>query len=316
MGGGTPLGLGMHRVGRRLGRGDSGVHVYDSAEFRELGLKCDAVCATVPHATEPTAAAATATSGGIDKEGKEEHATPDAFHAHDWVPRAQRSGTSRFIQYGMAAATQALRDARWHPRSEFECERTGVCVGSGIGSSEDMYEAGAALHSGRGPRRVSPYTIPRSLVNLAAGNISIQHGLRGPNHSASTACATGAHSIGDAFRFIQHGDADAMLCGGTEASVSPFAMTLFARCQALAAGGNADALPQAASRPFDAARRGFVMGEGACVLVLEELEHALARDANIYAEVLGYGLSGDAHHITSSDPEGRGAAACMRNGNN
>ena len=226
-----------------------------------------------------------------------------------FVPPSLRSSTSPFIHYALAAASLALTDADYHPTSPTSLDRTGVCIGSGIGSVEDT-AAQSRLLQDRGRRGVSPYGIPRLLANLAAGHVSIQHHLRGPNHTVSTACTTGAHSIGDAARFIQHGDADVMLAGGTEQGITPLSMALFSRCRALSTHYNDT--PHLASQPFSAGRDGFVMGDGAGVLVLEELSHALARGARVYAEVRGYGCSADAHHITAPPIDGRGARLCMQ----
>lgn len=209
--------------------------------------------------------------------------------------------------YALIAAKEALENAKWFPDSEEEKERTGVAVGMGMIDLVDVCETSDALK--KSYNRVSPYFVPRILPNMAAGQISIKHGFHGPNHAVSTACATGAHSIGDAFHFIQRGNADVMLCGGAEACISPLAIAAFARMRALSTSFND--CPQEASRPFDRHRDGFVMGEGAAVLVLEELQHALARKVKIYGEILGYGLSGDASHLTSPSENGKGAMLSM-----
>jgi 3-oxoacyl-[acyl-carrier-protein] synthase II len=232
-----------------------------------------------------------------------------SFNADDWMAPKEQRKVDPFIVYAMAAADQALSDADWHPQSDEDQIATGVLIGSGIGGIEGIVEAGYTLRD-RGPRRVSPFFIPGRLINLASGQVSIRHKLRGPNHSVVTACSTGAHAIGDASRLIALGDADVMVAGGTESPISRISLAGFAACKALSTDRNND--PTAASRPYDRDRDGFVMGEGAGVVVLEELEHAKARGAKIYAEVTGYGLSGDAHHITAPSEDGEGAERCMR----
>ncbi|RCL03312.1 MAG: oxoacyl-[acyl-carrier-protein] synthase II [Candidatus Tokpelaia sp. JSC161] len=214
-----------------------------------------------------------------------------------------------FIIYALGAADEALDDADWHPVSEEDQVRTGVMIGSGIGGVEGIVEAGYTLRD-RGPRRISPFFIPGRLINLASGYVSIKHCLRGPNHAVVTACSTGAHAIGDASRLIGLGDADVMLAGGTESPVNRISLAGFAACKALSTRWNDT--PDRASRPYDRDRDGFVMGEGAAVLVLEELVHAMKRDAKIYAEIIGYSLSGDAYHITAPSENGEGAERCMR----
>ncbi|KAH8310372.1 hypothetical protein KR044_001021, partial [Drosophila immigrans] len=213
-------------------------------------------------------------------------------------------------QFAVIAADEALAAAKLQPKelSEEQRERFGVCVGMGMFDLSEVYGAFQQLQ--RGYNRVSPYFVPRLLPNMACGHISMRHGLRGPNHSVSTACATGAHAIGDAMRFIRNGDADVMLAGSGEACIDPLSIAGFCRLRALSTAFNDN--PAVASRPFDKARDGFVMGEGSAVLVLEELEHARARGATILAELLGYGLSGDAHHITSPSEDGAGATLAMR----
>ena len=213
-----------------------------------------------------------------------------------------------FILYGIAAADEALKNSGWEPKTEEERCATGVMIGSGIGGIEGIAENALILQE-RGPRRISPFFIPGNIINLVSGQVSIRHGLKGPNHAVVTACSTGAHAIGDAARLIIFGDADVMLAGGTEAPVTPLALAGFAACRALSTGRNDT--PEKASRPYDADRDGFVMGEGAGVVVLEELEHAKARGATIYADVTGYGLTGDAHHITAPAEDGDGAFRCM-----
>jgi 3-oxoacyl-[acyl-carrier-protein] synthase II len=223
-------------------------------------------------------------------------------------PREQRR-VNDFILYAMAAADEAVRDSGWSPTSEDARERTGVNIGAGIGGLSTIAETAIEMHE-KGPRRVSPFFITSALINLASGQVAIRHGFKGPNHSVVTACATGAHAVGDAMRFIQHGDADVMLAGGAEAAVCPIGIAGFVACRALSTHFNDQ--PTRASRPYDRDRDGFVMGEGAGVLVLEELEHARARGAKIYAEVIGYGLAGDAHHITAPADDGDGGFRAMR----
>jgi 3-oxoacyl-[acyl-carrier-protein] synthase II len=215
---------------------------------------------------------------------------------------------SDFILYGITAADEALADSGWQPATDEERNATGVMIGSGIGGIEGIAE-NALILKDRGPRRISPFFIPGNIINLVSGQVSIRHGLKGPNHAVVTACSTGAHAIGDAARLIQFGDADVMLAGGAESPVTRLSMAGFAACKALSTDRN-DA-PEQASRPWDRDRDGFVMGEGAGVLVLEALEHAKARGAKIHAELTGYGLTGDAHHITAPAEDGDGAFRCM-----
>ncbi|KAJ2141506.1 Mitochondrial beta-keto-acyl synthase [Coemansia sp. RSA 678] len=231
------------------------------------------------------------------------------FDAQEWLAPGDTSRMAPFTQFATCAAQQALDDAEWTSVSDAQRERTGVCFGTGIGSLGDIETSHEQLRTG-GARKVSPMFVPRILCNMAAGNISIRHGFCGPNHAVSTACTTGAHAIGDAMRFIQFGDADVMVAGAAEAPLLPLALAGFSKIKALALGFNDR--PHAASRPFDRARAGFVIGEGAAALVLEELEHARSRGARIYAEICGYGLSGDAHHITAPPQDGAGAQRAMR----
>ncbi|MCM2442095.1 beta-ketoacyl-ACP synthase II [Agrobacterium vitis] len=234
--------------------------------------------------------------------------TDGTFNADDWMEPKEQRKVDPFIVYAMAAAEMALADADWKPQTDEDQIATGVLIGSGIGGIEGIVEAGYTLRD-KGPRRISPFFIPGRLINLAAGHVSIRHKLRGPNHSVVTACSTGAHAIGDASRFIAFGDADVMVAGGAESPISRISLAGFAACKALSTQHNDD--PQKASRPYDRDRDGFVMGEGAGIVVLEELEHAKARGAKIYAEVVGYGLSGDAFHITAPAEDGDGAFRCM-----
>jgi len=231
-----------------------------------------------------------------------------SFQADKWMEPKEQRKVDDFIIYAMGAAGQALEDAGWHPKTQEDQASTGVLIGSGIGGIEGIAETAITLKE-KGPRRVSPFFIPGRLINLASGYISIVYGLKGPNHAVVTACSTGAHAIGDAGRMIALGDADVMLAGGTESPINRLAVAGFCACKALSTSFNDT--PEKASRPYDKDRDGFVMGEGAGVVVLEEHEHAKARGAKIYAELIGYGLSGDAHHITAPAPDGDGAQRCM-----
>jgi 3-oxoacyl-[acyl-carrier-protein] synthase II len=285
MGALTPLGCGVEHTWSRLleGRSGAGAIRYFDASAMACRIACE-----IPLGTG---------EGDFD---------PDA-----WVPAKDRRKLDRFIVYALVAAEQAIADSGWRPGpDETEAlERTGVMIGSGIGGIETIADTAITLKE-RGPRRVSPFFIPSALINLCSGQVSIKYGFKGPNHAVVTACSTGAHAIGDAARLIRYGDADVMVAGGAEAPICDLAVAGFSACKALSTGYN-DA-PEKASRPYDAARDGFVMGEGAGVVVLEEYEHAKARGATIYAEVLGYGLSGDAYHITSPAPDGDGGYRSMR----
>ncbi len=234
--------------------------------------------------------------------------TDGTFNPDDWMEPKEQRKVDPFIVYAMAAAEMALADAGWAPKTDADQIATGVLIGSGIGGLEGIVEGGYTLRD-KGPRRLSPFFIPGRLINLASGQVSIRHKLRGPNHSVVTACSTGAHAIGDAARLIIFGDADVMVAGGAESPVCRISLAGFAACRALSTQHNDD--PQKASRPYDRDRDGFVMGEGAGIVVLEELEHAKARGARILAEVVGYGLSGDAFHITAPSEDGDGAFRCM-----
>ena len=233
----------------------------------------------------------------------------NAFHVDDYIEPRQQRRMDLFIHFALAAADQAVRDAEWLPTEEEALERTGVLIGSGIGGLPAIEAAAIQLHE-KGPRRVSPFFIPSSLINLASGQVSIRFGFKGPNHAVVTACSTGAHAIGDASRMIRLGDADVMVAGGAEAAISRLGIAGFAAARALSTGFNDE--PQRASRPWDQGRDGFVMGEGAGVVVLEDIDHARARGARIYAEVVGYGMSGDAYHITAPPPDGDGGFRSMR----
>ncbi len=231
------------------------------------------------------------------------------FNPDDWMEPKEQRKVDDFILYAMAAADQAVRDAGWTPEDEDDRLRTGVMIGSGIGGLQTIAETAITLKE-KGPRRVSPFFIPAALINLASGQVSIRYGFKGPNHAVVTACSTGAHAIGDASRLIRYGDADVMVAGGTESPICEIGIAGFNACKALSTKRGNE--PERASRPYDADRDGFVMGEGAGIVVLEELEHARARGARIYAEVLGYGLSGDAYHITAPSEDGDGGFRAMQ----
>ncbi|WP_420325633.1 beta-ketoacyl-ACP synthase II [Mameliella sp.] len=231
------------------------------------------------------------------------------FNPDDWMDKKEQRKVDEFIRFGIAAAEQAVTDAGWKPENEEDRLRTGVMIGSGIGGLNAIAET-ALLIRDKGPRRVSPFFIPGALINLISGNVSIKYGFKGPNHAVVTACSTGAHAIGDAARLIKYGDADVMIAGGAEAAISEIGIAGFNACKALSTKRGDD--PKSASRPYDADRDGFVMGEGAGVVVLEDYEHAKARGARIYAEVAGYGLSGDAYHITAPSEDGEGGERSMR----
>ena len=236
--------------------------------------------------------------------------TDGTFNGDKYMEPKEQRKVDTFILFGMAAAQQAVEDSGWMPTDREDLERTGVLIGSGIGGLNSIANTAVMMHE-KGPRRVSPFFVPGALINLISGQVSIRSGFRGPNHSVVTACSTGAHAIGDASRLIQHGDADVMIAGGAEAAICEIGMAGFNACKALSTKRGDD--PTKASRPYDADRDGFVMGEGAGIVVLEEYEHAKARGAKIYAEVLGYGLSGDAYHITAPAEDGDGAERSMRN---
>jgi len=281
----TPLGIGLERNWSSLTAGESGVRAIQSFEVSDLPAK---IAAQVPRGD---------TAAGL-------------FNADDWVAPKDQRKMDGFIVFALAAAAQAVEDSGWLPDSEEARERTGVMIGSGIGGLPGITEGALTLHE-RGPRRISPFFIPANLINLASGHVSIRYGFTGPNHSVVTACSTGAHAIGDAARLIMLDDADVMICGGTEAAICRLGLAGFAAARALSTGFNHD--PPRASRPWDRERDGFVMGEGAGILVLEEHAHAKQRGAKIYAEVIGYGMSSDAFHLTAPSEDGKGAYRSMRN---
>src|ERR1700722_12908009 len=287
----TPLGWGVKHTWSALIAGKSGagrITAFDTTDYA-----CQVAC-EVPRVSGRG-------GGGVDIVG--------SFDPDKGMARRDQRRIDDFILYAVAASEEALNDAAWLPQTESDRERTGVILGSGIGGLETIAATAIELHE-KGPRRVSPFFIPSALINLASGQGSIRYGLKAPNPSVVTACATGAHAVGDAARLIQFGDADVMVAGGAEAAVCPLGIAGFIACRAMSTNFNNE--PQKASRPYDKDRDGFVMGEGAGALVLEELEHAKARGAKIYAEVVGYGLAGDAYHITSPADDGDGGFRAMQ----
>jgi 3-oxoacyl-[acyl-carrier-protein] synthase II len=280
----TPLGCGVETTWARLLKGESGARRVD--RFNVSDIACQIAC-MIPR--------------GDGSNG--------TYNPDQWMEPKEQRKVDEFIVYAMCAARQALDDAGWKPESYDDQTTTGVLIGSGIGGIEGIAETAITLRE-KGPRRVSPFFIPGRIINLASGYVSIEFGLKGPNSAVVTACSTGAHAIGDAGRLIALGDADVMVAGGTESPVNRMALAGFAALRALSTDFNDD--PTRASRPYDRDRDGFVMGEGAGVVVLEEIEHAKARGAKIYAELTGYGLSGDAYHITAPAPDGDGAFRCMK----
>ncbi len=280
----SPLGIGADYVWKRLINGESGITAIQSLDTTELTAK---IAGQVP--------------SGLAADGK--------LDLSEWIAVKEIKKMDRFIHMGLVAASQAIEDSGWLPQSEDDKCATGVMIGSGIGGLQSIYDASVMVHEGRA-KRLSPFFIPSALINLISGQVSIKYGLKGPNHSAVTACATGVHAIGDAARLIAFGDADVMVAGGAEAAVNPLGIAGFCAARALSTAFNDR--PAEASRPWDKDRDGFVMGEGAGVLVLEELEHAKARGAKIYAEIGGYGMSGDAHHITAPADHHDGAFRAMK----
>lgn len=284
MGIASPLGIGVEHVWRRLLASESGIGPITLFNAQDLPSR---IAGELP--TGPT----------------QDH----QLTISDWVPVKDQKKMDRFIQLALVAATEAVEDSGWKPDAEEDRCATGVMIGSGIGGLQSIYEASVLVHEGK-TRRISPFFIPAALINLASGHVSIKYGFKGPNHSAVTACATGVHALGDAARLIMLGDADVMVAGGAEAAVCELGIGGFCASRALSTSFNDT--PTKASRPWDKDRDGFVMGEGAGVLVLEEYEHAKRRGAKIYAEICGYGLSGDAHHITAPAPGHDGAFRAMK----
>ncbi|MDM7946862.1 beta-ketoacyl-ACP synthase II [Oceanibaculum nanhaiense] len=281
----TPLGCGVSATWDRLVAGQSGITGVQHFDVSDLPAK---IAGQVP--------------SGPASEGK--------FNADEWISTKDQRKMDRFIIYAVAAADQAVADSGVAPQTDEESERVGVMIGSGIGGLETIYNGSITLKE-QGPRRVTPFFIPAALINLASGHVSIKYGFRGPNHAPVTACSTGAHAIGDAARLIMHGDCDVMVAGGAEAAVSRIGIAGFSAARALST--NYNDTPEKASRPWDKDRDGFVMGEGAGIVVLEEYERAKRRGATIYAELVGYGMSGDAHHITAPADDGNGGFRSMRN---
>jgi len=279
----TPLACGVEATWSRLLKGESGARRIEKFEVSDLPAK---IACQIPR--------------GDGSDG--------TYNPDQWMEHKEQRKVDEFITYAMCAATQAIGDSGWKPETHEQRTRTGVMIGSGIGGLEGIAETAIVLKE-KGPRRVSPFFIPGRLINLASGYVSITHGLKGPNHAVVTACSTGAHAIGDAARLIALDDADVMVAGGTESPITRIGVAGFAACRALSTGFNDE--PTRASRPYDKDRDGFVMGEGAGVVVLEEYEHAKRRGAKIYAELIGYGLSGDAYHITAPAQDGDGAYRCM-----
>ena len=280
----TPLGCGVTTTWKRLLAGQSGARRIEKFDVSDLSCK---IACQIPR--------------GDGSDG--------TYNPDQWMERKEQRKVDEFIVYAMCAARQALDDADWTPTQYEDQIATGVMIGSGIGGIEGIAETSIVLHE-KGPRRVSPFFIPGRLINLASGYVSIEFGLKGPNHAVVTACSTGAHAIGDAARLIGLGDAEVMVAGGTESPINKLSMAGFAASRALSTHFNDE--PERASRPYDRDRDGFVMGEGAGVVVLEEYDHAKRRGAKVYAELIGYGLSGDAYHITAPCPEGDGALRSMR----
>ncbi|KAF9607771.1 hypothetical protein IFM89_000118 [Coptis chinensis] len=292
----TPLGCGVETTWKRLIEGSCGIREITIDDLKMNGFDRDTQIYTFDQLTSKVAAVVPCGTNAGE------------FNQDLWLNTKEHRSIARFIAYALCSTDEALRDANWFPTELDKKERTGVSIGAGTGSISDILDAAQMICEKR-LRRLSPFFIPRILINMAAGHVSMRYGFKGPNHAAVTACATGAHSIGDAARMIQFGDSDVMVAGGTESSIDALSIAGFCRSRALATKYNS--IPQEASRPFDCGRDGFVIGEGSGVVVLEELEHAQERGAKIYAEVRGYGMSGDAYHITQPHTDGRGAILAM-----
>jgi 3-oxoacyl-[acyl-carrier-protein] synthase II len=282
----SPLGMGVDHNWNEITNGKSGIKPIEHFDVSDIASKI----------------------AGVIPRTDDENPSNGDFNPNVYVEPKEQRKIDAFIVYGLAAAAEAIQDSGWSPATEEQQNRTGVLVGSGIGGLDEIYKTSTLMNE-RGPRRISPFFVPACLINLISGHVSIKYGYRGPNHSVVTACATGTHAIGDAARLIALDDADVMIAGGAESGVCRLGVAGFAAARALSTGYNDD--PQSASRPWDDARDGFVIGEGAGIVVLEEYEHAKARGAKIYGEVTGYGLSGDAHHITSPAADGNGGYRAM-----
>ncbi|MBL4590297.1 MAG: beta-ketoacyl-ACP synthase II [Alphaproteobacteria bacterium] len=283
----SPLGVGVSHNWSAITQGQSGIRKIERFDASDISSQ---IAGIVPYASEG-------------------HEGDYAFDPEKYVTPKEQKKIDTFILYALAAASEAVADSGWTPEDNESLERTGVMIGSGIGGLQTVYETSKTL-DGKGPRRVSPFSVPAMLINLASGHVSIKYGFKGPNHSVVTACASGTHAIGDAARMIMLDDADVMVAGGAESAVNRIGVSSFAALRALSTGYNDD--PTSASRPFDEGRDGFVIAEGSGILILEEYEHAKKRGAKIYGEIVGYGMSGDAYHITSPAADGDGGFRAMR----
>ena len=283
----SPLGVGVDHNWKEITSGKSGIKKIEHFDVSDI----------------------TSRIAGIIPRSEDENPTNGAYNPDVFMEPKEQRKVDEFIVYGMAAAQEAIADSGWEPSNDEDFNRTGVLIGSGIGGLDEIYKTSTLMNE-RGPRRISPFFVPAALINLVSGHVSIKYGYKGPNHSVVTACATGTHAIGDAARLIALDDADVMIAGGAEGAVCRLGVAGFAAARALSTGYNDT--PEEASRPWDEGRDGFVIGEGAGIVVLEEYEHAKKRGATIYGEVIGYGLSGDAHHITSPAEDGDGGFRAMQ----